>query len=574
MMTPKAFTAELQNGVLELWLDTPNSDFNVFTDAAACELLATLHELDLTRVRAVVLRSRKPGSFVNGVGLLMASAARHPEDVTRLSANVRRAFRALRTLPIPTISAIQGNCYGCGVELSLHTSYRVADRAFDTHFYMTELAEYLFLPVFGATQDLPRLLGLESAANFLMWGERWSADEACRRGLIDACFATEEFEAGLARFVQGLLSGVAPPARVQRTPDSKALHAAEKRIAALPPGYRDLYADCLALMQRALGQGSDDSAELAVSARSVLEPRSKAALSLFFVRQVAKRTAVRHVTFEPVQHVAVCGHDELARALRSRRIRQLLVTNTRADGATNADLLLHPYARPLPAGSGVAVAKHDDIESAPHWVSATLAYWPVPGVEFIEIAAREASIERARTYDLFTRAGFAAIVSRPAARFASDVLIGGYIAPLARFLELGGQAEDAACTLRDFGFVQLPSELLKSRREARGVSLLTAADTGSGHTVPALLSAVLLSLLSSALELVRGGTLEHVSQLDVLARAALDFPLGHGSLGRYLSIESVSAQLRELGASGRALLPASVLERAEEYLSEARPFYR
>src|SRR5688572_2783073 len=120
-MAAKAFTAELQNGVLELWLDTPNSDVNVFTDAAACELIAILEELDFTRVLAVVLRSRKPGSFVNGVGLLMASAARRAEDVARLSANVRRAFRALRALPIPSISAIQGNCYGCGVELSLHT---------------------------------------------------------------------------------------------------------------------------------------------------------------------------------------------------------------------------------------------------------------------------------------------------------------------------------------------------------------------------------------------------------------------------------------------------------------------
>src|SRR5688572_2358644 len=99
-MAPKAFTAELRAGVLELWLDTPNSDVNVFTEAAAGELLAILEELDFAQVRALVLRSRKPGSFVNGVGLLMASAARRPDDVTRLSAPVRRAFRALRALPI------------------------------------------------------------------------------------------------------------------------------------------------------------------------------------------------------------------------------------------------------------------------------------------------------------------------------------------------------------------------------------------------------------------------------------------------------------------------------------------
>jgi enoyl-CoA hydratase/carnithine racemase len=573
-MAPKAFTAELRNGVLELWLDTPNSDFNVFTDAAAVELLSTLEELDVTRVSAVVLRSRKPGSFVNGVGLLMASAARSAEDVTRLSANVRRAFRALRALPIPTISAIQGNCYGCGVELSLHTSYRVADRAFDTHFFMTELAEYLFLPVFGATQDLPRLLGLESAADFLLWGERWSADEACCRGLVDACFAAGEFEAGLSHFVHELLSGAATPARAERSFDRDALPAIERRIAALPPRYRDLYADCLSLMQRSLREGSDYAGEIAASARSVLEPRAKAALSLFFVRQVAKRTALRHVAFAPVEHVALRGQDELAGALRARQVRRLLVTSAGAAGPTDADLTLEPYAEPSHARGSVAVAEHDDVESAPHWQSSAVAYWPVAGVDFVEIAAQASSVERARAYDLFTRAGFAAIVSRPSPRFASDVLIAAYLAPLVSFLEQGGAPEDAACTLRDFGFVQLPSELLSARREFRPLSALASADARSGHGVSALLGAVLLSLLSSALELLRGGTLEHVSQLDVLARAALDFPLCHGSLGRYLSIENVSAQLRDVEAGGPALVPAAVLERAEEYLSEARPFYR
>jgi enoyl-CoA hydratase/carnithine racemase len=572
-MAPKAFTTEPEAGVLVLWLETPNSEVNVFTEAAAGELLAILTELDFDQVRALVLRSRKPGSFVNGVGLLMASAARRPDDVLRMSAPVRRAFRALRELPIPTICAIQGNCYGCGVELSLHTSQRVADRAFDTHFYMTELAEYLFLPVFGATQDLPALLGLESAVDFLMWGQRWTADEACRRGLIDACFSPEEFETGLARFVEAVLAGAQRGART-RVADPAALGVIHQRIAALPAEYRDLYAECLQLMQRAL-EGKDYDAELAVSSRSVLEPRSKAALSLFFVKQVAKSTALRNVTFEPVQHVAVCGDADFAHALGSRRVRKLVVSQAATQAANEADLTLYPYAQHPPVTAGaVAIARHDDRASTPRWTSSTIAYFPLPGVEFVELAAREETTERARAYDLFTRAGFTAIVSRPTAGFVSDALIAAHLAPIHRFLAAAGTPEDVARTLRDFGFVKLPWELLRARRDALDVPSSLDAAASSGQSAPALRAAVVISLLDCALESLADGSLPHVSQLDVLARTVLDFPLLHASLGRYLNLHNVSAALREIEADDRDLVPERALERAEEYLRESRPFYR
>ncbi|HMJ16011.1 MAG TPA: enoyl-CoA hydratase/isomerase family protein, partial [Polyangiaceae bacterium] len=306
-MARPALTADLRDGVLELRLDTPNSEVNVFSEPAANELGNILNELDFARVRALVIRSKKPGSFVNGVGLMMASAARDPEDVPRLSAGVRRAFRAVRALSIPTISAIQGNCYGCGVEFALHTRYRVAERTFDTHFYMTELADYLFLPVFGATQDLPRLLGLGAAADFLMWGERWSADEACKHGLVHASFTSDRFEAELDRFIEGVLRGEEPIARPAAGSNTAVVDLTRARIAALPEDYRELYATCLALMQRAVASGADYAAEIAASARSLLQPRAKSALSMFFVRQLARSTAVRNVVFEPVQRVAVSG---------------------------------------------------------------------------------------------------------------------------------------------------------------------------------------------------------------------------------------------------------------------------
>ena len=51
---------------------------------------------------------------------------------------------------------------------------------------MTELHDYLFIPLFGGTWNLPEAVGLEHAVDLLLWGRRWNAARAHAHGLIDA----------------------------------------------------------------------------------------------------------------------------------------------------------------------------------------------------------------------------------------------------------------------------------------------------------------------------------------------------------------------------------------------------
>jgi enoyl-CoA hydratase/carnithine racemase len=292
-MKSKAFGERLEDGILELALDTPGGDVNVFGRDAAAELLAALEPTRLADVRAVVIRSNKPGSFVNGAGLLMANTAQRPDDAGVSTAGIRRAYRALRELPVPVIAAIQGNCYGCGVEFALHAAYRVAERSQDTHFYMTEIADYLFLPTFGSTQDLPRLIGLEQAIEFLLWGGRWTAEEAETRHLVDASFDSSDFEAGLRNFVREVVSGVRKPAEVRGSPDAaEVVSKARARIGSLPPMYRALYKAGLDLLTRGAAaprrETAGYAAEIDACGRSLRNPMAKSELSTFFIRQLAK----------------------------------------------------------------------------------------------------------------------------------------------------------------------------------------------------------------------------------------------------------------------------------------------
>src|ERR1700737_1436103 len=153
-------TGALRGGVLYPPLDTRGSSVNVFTPAVALELERELEAGLAAGARAVVLQSAKPGSFVNGVGLLLAASSHAQAAALERAQTLRRCYESLAAAPVPTIAAIEGNCYGCGLELALTCDYRIARDTYDTHFYMSELRDYAFIPPFGGRPRLPPPLGL------------------------------------------------------------------------------------------------------------------------------------------------------------------------------------------------------------------------------------------------------------------------------------------------------------------------------------------------------------------------------------------------------------------------------
>lgn len=81
----------------------------------------------------------------------------------------------------PVVIAVQGYCFTWAVEMLLNTEIRVA--ASDTQFQMLEVQRGLF-PCGGATFRLPREIGWSNAQRVLLTGDRWSAEEAYRWGMI------------------------------------------------------------------------------------------------------------------------------------------------------------------------------------------------------------------------------------------------------------------------------------------------------------------------------------------------------------------------------------------------------
>lgn len=609
-MSTKLFGTQWVGDVLVLTLDTPGCDFNIFSHEAAVQLLELLEGVDRERVRALVFRSAKPGSFINGVGLMMAGTAQAPEDIPRMTDMVTRAYRAVREFPVPTIAAIRGNCYGCGVEFSLHCDYRVAAHTYETHFYMTEIAEYLFIPAFGSTQDLPRLIGLESATDALLWGARWAAPEAKRRGLVDACFDDADFDGGVARFVDALLESGAPkrsalprPPPAPVPPDFE-LHT-RARIASLPGSYQPVYTECFDLMvaaaERPQADAADYQREVEACGRAVMNPIAKAALSIFFVRRLALHHSLREHELPPLTHLVIDTGDarlaELAEDLRTRRVRGLSVDVKREGVPTEAPALhvvrYTPGQEPLPEGT---VSLAVDLVTGPlQQPSDLVLYAPLlgAGLPVVELrAGKGRPVEEARTlFALLHRAGFHPVMSQASGEPVVHALLGAYLGPLVAYVLEGGEARDALATMRTIGFVRSPVELLwalpraelavalaphlpaptpLARIEEALEALALAEPRGAQGSVP-LADAVLISLLGFATRALAERTLGHPTVVDVLARELIDFPLGFGSLCRYLTCERAARLLTSEAV--QALLPREPLQALDAFIAKGRDFY-
>src|SRR3989344_183243 len=112
--------------------------------------------------------------------------------------DLRALFDAIEWSDIPVVMAIGGPALGGGVELALAGHWRVAVRT--AQFALPEVGLGL-LPGLGGTQRLPRLVGAERALDFMLSGERITAEAALAAGLIDAIVDGNVVDAAI-RFVR------------------------------------------------------------------------------------------------------------------------------------------------------------------------------------------------------------------------------------------------------------------------------------------------------------------------------------------------------------------------------------
>jgi 2-oxoglutaroyl-CoA hydrolase len=154
-------------------------------------------------IRVVVIRS--DGEHFTSGGDIAGFMEVEPIELTDLGENVTAPTRS----PKPVVVAVDGYCFGVGLELALACDIRLATAR--SQFALPEM-KLGMIPGSGGTQRLARLIGLSRAKYHVLTGERISAQQAADWGLLpDVCADRDELEARVDAVVEQLL-GYSPVA--------------------------------------------------------------------------------------------------------------------------------------------------------------------------------------------------------------------------------------------------------------------------------------------------------------------------------------------------------------------------
>lgn len=187
----------LADGVVELRFDAQADKVNILSQAALLELRSAVDDLkqqaDLT---GVVLASGKD-SFILGADIteFLPIFAGPAEVIVDYLNQAHAILRDIEELPVPTVTAINGDALGGGCEVALSTDYRVMAEGAKIGLPETKLG---IIPGFGGSIRLPRLIGPENALEWIATGQNNKAEKAMQVGAADAVVASEQLrDAGM-----------------------------------------------------------------------------------------------------------------------------------------------------------------------------------------------------------------------------------------------------------------------------------------------------------------------------------------------------------------------------------------
>jgi 3-hydroxyacyl-CoA dehydrogenase/enoyl-CoA hydratase/3-hydroxybutyryl-CoA epimerase len=176
-----------QDGIALLVMDVPGEPVNTLRGSFQEEFAAAAKRIaEDPAIKAVVLASGKPDSFVVGADVQMLAAVKTQTEASALSRGGQQAMAQLEELgkKKPVVAAIHGAALGGGLELALACSFRIATDSSKTTLGLPEVQLGL-LPGAGGTQRLPALIGIAQALDLILAGKTVKASKARKLGLVD-----------------------------------------------------------------------------------------------------------------------------------------------------------------------------------------------------------------------------------------------------------------------------------------------------------------------------------------------------------------------------------------------------
>lgn len=187
-MTPIQFA--IKDGIAYIHLNRPDK-FNSFNREMALLMQSLLDECaSLHEIRCVYITGNgKAFSAGQDIGELVGNNKIEIKQI--LSEHYNPIVKRIRNLPKPVVAAVNGVAAGAGANIALCCDIVVAAESAS---FIQAFSKIGLIPDSGGTFTLPRLIGWQKASALMMTGDKASATEAEKLGMVYKVFPDVTFE--------------------------------------------------------------------------------------------------------------------------------------------------------------------------------------------------------------------------------------------------------------------------------------------------------------------------------------------------------------------------------------------
>lgn len=192
---------EKKDGVATITINRPDV-LNALDAKTLEELYTAADDINFDNSVRVVLIKANGRAFCTGADLTAVSIIPEGKPRDYFIRLWYKAFSAIENIAVPTIAVVQGYAYAGGLELVMVCDLAIVSedaKLSDQH------ANRGLVPAGGATQRLPRQIGIRKAKELLFTGDRIAPAEAERLGLINKAVPADKLEEATNELVQNLL---------------------------------------------------------------------------------------------------------------------------------------------------------------------------------------------------------------------------------------------------------------------------------------------------------------------------------------------------------------------------------
>lgn len=181
--------SEIDHHVAWITLNRPEK-YNAFNREMALLLQSTLDACaQNSEVRCVHITGMGK-AFCAGQDLAEVADPGGPGMERILREHYNPLVSKIRSLPKPVVAAVNGIAAGAGANIALCCDITLAAKSAS---FLQAFSKIGLIPDNGGTFFLPRLVGLQKAAAYMMLGDRVMAEEAEKAGMIYKWFSDKTF---------------------------------------------------------------------------------------------------------------------------------------------------------------------------------------------------------------------------------------------------------------------------------------------------------------------------------------------------------------------------------------------